>query len=173
MDISLTDAERLILANQYRILSYLDRNEGESWSQLSDQLRDGHAWLYDSYLKMSMSPVLSEDDARFVIRVLALYSEMRDSYLALNDKGGISDHDVLYPGFDGNDSYEAVLLRFTEALRTEGKFQNTLTKDRDLNSHFTSVRGYRRMIAAWEQMGEPRYPLAKSQIEELVLMKRT
>jgi len=116
---------------------------------------------------------MSDEDARFVVRVVGLYSEMKDSYNVLEDKTGIADYDVTFPGFDGNDSYESMLLGFTEALRRDGRFRDTLSEGRSLNSHCTSVRGYRRLVATWEQMGEPRYPLTKAQIEELVLITNT
>jgi len=173
MDIKISDAERLILANQFRILSHLDKNDGEYWEQLSGQLRDGHEWLYKSYMNMNMSPVLADDDATFVVKVVGLYSVMKDSYAALEDKTGISDYEVTFPGFDGNDSYESTLLGFTEALRRDGRFKDTLSEGRSLNSHCTSVRGYRRLIATWEQMGEPHYPLTKTQIEELALIRKS
>lgn len=173
MDIKLTDAERLLLSNQYRIMSLLDANEKEYWEQLSEQLRDGHAFLYGSHLKMTMRPVLEEGDADFVIRVLGIYSDMAASYAELEDKGDLKEHDVRFPGFDGNDSYETVLLRFTEALRRDGRYVDTLPEGRDLNSHFSAQRGYRRIVATWEQMGEPRYPLSKDQLEQLLVARRT
>ena len=168
MEIKFTDAERLILSNQYRILSHLDKNEGEYWAQLSDQLRDGHVWLYGNHMRMNMSPVLPDEDARFVVKVLGIYSVMRDSYHALGDKAGIDEYHVKFPGFDGNDSYEAGLLHFTDALRKDGRFKDTLPESHTLNSHFTAVPGYRRLVAKWEEMGEPQYPLSQAQIEQLI-----
>lgn len=173
MDIKLTDAERLILSNQYRIMSLLDKNEEDCWKQLSEQLRNGHAFLYDSHLQMTMRPVLEEGDADFVIKVLGIYSDLSASYAELEEKGDLKEHDVRFPGFDGNDSYEGVLLQFTEALRRDGRYRETLPAGRDLNSHFTTVRGYRRVIATWEQMGEPRYPLSKEHLQELLIARRT
>jgi uncharacterized protein YfbU (UPF0304 family) len=173
MDIKLTDAERLILSNQYRIMALLDRSERDGWEQLSEQLRDGHAYFYENHLKMTMRPNLEEADTNFVLRVLGIYSDMAASYQALEEKGDIKEHDVRFPGFDGNDSYEAVLLQFTEALRKDRRFSETLPEGRDLNSHFPAARGYRRIVATWEQMGGPQYLLDKAQIEELLLVRRT
>ena len=173
MDIKLTDAERLILSNQYRIMARVDASEREYWEQLSEQLRDGHAYFYESHLKMTMRPNLEEADTIFVLRILGIYSDMADSYQALEEKGDIKEHDVRFPGFDGNDSYEAVLLQFTEALRKDRRFSDTIPEGRDLNSHFSAVREYRRIVATWEQMGEPRYPLSKDQLEQLLVARRT
>ena len=86
-------------------MSLLDENEKGYWEQLSQQLRDGHAYLYESHLKMTMRPGLKEADTDFVIRVLGIYSYMAASYAALDDKGDLKAHDVRFPGFDGNDSY--------------------------------------------------------------------
>ena len=62
--IDLTDVERLILANQYKILSLLEKDE--SYDRLSEQLLEGHKWLYSQSLD-NVSEDMPDDDAEHVL----------------------------------------------------------------------------------------------------------
>lgn len=160
----LTDTERLILANQYEILSKLDQNESDHFANLSRNLRDGYKWLYDQAFER-VSPVLDSDSTALVLKILGIYGDMKSSYENLADKSGVDAHLVEWPGFDGNN--EAELLGFTDALIAAGRFTNTLGEHAK-NSHCPTIATYRRMIARWEQLGSPHYPYAKEQIQEIL-----
>ncbi len=123
----LTDAERLILANQYEILSILKSDE--FLKEISDNLRDGYEWIYSQNLHIS--PILSKQNVEHVIRILGIYGDMKASYEKLSDKSGIDESSLTFPGFDGNN--EAELLAFAEALRKNHSFEITLGKE-SLNS---------------------------------------
>lgn len=62
MTIELTDKERLFLANQYEILGLL-KNE-DYYSELAEQLRDGHKWLYEQSFD-DISPNFPERKCQF------------------------------------------------------------------------------------------------------------
>ena len=160
--LKLTDTERLMLANQFEILGTLKKDHG--YTRLAEQLRDGHEWLYQQNFEY-LSPNLPEEDAELVLTVLGIYSEMRDSYVGLADKTGIEPHQVEFPGFDGNN--EGELLRFSRALRESDRFVDTIP-ERGKNSHMPTRDIYGRMIDAWREMGEPRYPFTREQILELL-----
>jgi uncharacterized protein YfbU (UPF0304 family) len=164
----LTDTERLILANQYEILSKLDPNESDSYAQLSRNLRDGYKWLYDQALAW-LSPVLDKESTTLALTILGIYGDMKSSYEQLDDKSGIDVHWVEWPGFDGNNEPE--LLGFTGALIAAGRFVNTLGKYAK-NSHHPTIDGYSRMIGRWKQLGSPRYPYTKEQIQEILAARR-
>lgn len=159
--ITLTDYERLILANQYEILGLL--KDKESYIQLAENLRDGHKWLYDQHTQVVEN--LSEDVVNHVLAILDIYSDLRDSYMRLPDKSGINEHLVTFPGFDGNNEGEH--LSFARALSRNGNYSETIGKEAR-HSHMPTTDMYRRMIGEWKAMGEPRYPLAKEQIVRIV-----
>lgn len=158
----LTDTERLILANQYEILSAL-RND-ESYARLADALRDGHEWLYSQSFDY-LSPNLSEKDTEHVLSILGIFSDLKASYAKLADKSGIEQHDVAFLGFDGNN--ESDLYSFAQALRKNNRFTETLG-EHGKNSHMPTTDLYERMIAKWRDLGKPNYPYDKQTIQEIV-----
>lgn len=160
--LKLTDTERLILANQYEILAALKSDD--SYSRIAEELRDGHEWLYQEHFDY-LSPNLHEEDAEFVVTILGIYSDLRDSYEQLVDKSGMERHQVQFPGFDGNN--ESELLAFTRALRKSNRFIDTLP-EQGKNSHMPTRDIYDRMIAKWDELGKPHFPLSKEQIAELL-----
>jgi uncharacterized protein YfbU (UPF0304 family) len=160
--IKLTDTERLILANQYEILSELRKDE--DYARMAKTLRNGHEWLYSQYFDY-LSPNLPEHEVEHVLAILGIYGDLRDSYNKLSDKSGIEKHQVEFPGFDGNNEPE--LLSFARALRAHDRFAETLGEEAK-NSHMPTTDVYQRMIARWRELGEPRYPYDKETILEIV-----
>ena len=153
--IKLTDIERLMLANQYEILSLL-KKEG-SYARVAEELREGHEWLYSQSFDY-FSPNMPESDAEHVVTILGIFSDLRDSYAQLADKSGIEPHQVQFSGFDGNN--ESDLLCFSRALRKSDRFVETIS-EHGKNSHMPTTDTYRRMIAKWRELGEPHYPYDK------------
>lgn len=157
-NINLTDVERLILANQYEILSILKEDDG--YERLAEELRDGHEWLYSQSLE-HVSSNMPAEEADYVITILGIYSDLRDSYEKLEDKSDIKSHQVEFPGFDGNN--ESDLLSFSKALRKHDRFTETLP-EHGKNSHMPTTDIYRRMISKWNELGRPNYPYDKETI---------
>ena len=153
--IKLTDVERLILANQYEILSLL--KEDDSYARLSEQLLEGHEWLYSQSFDF-VSDNLPARDAEHVLSILGIFGDLKASYAQLADKSGIEPHEVEFPGFDGNN--EADLLSFSRALRKNDRFVETIG-DRAKNSHMPTTDMYDRMISKWRELGQPNYPYDK------------
>lgn len=162
MRMQLTDVERLLLANQYEILAALKKEE--SYARLAGQLRDGHEWLYSQAFDW-LSPNLPVDDAEHVLKILGIYSDLKDSYGALEDKSGIDAGALEFPGFDGNN--ESEFLAFSRALRDAGRFVSTVP-EYGKNSHHATTDMYSRMIAKWQELGEPLYPYSKSTILAII-----
>ena len=96
--IKLTDVERLILANQYEILSKL--SDDKTYAKWAETLRGGYEWLYSQYFD-HLSPNLQRE-AEHVLAIPGIYSDLRDSYAQLPDKTGIDPRQIEFPGFDGN-----------------------------------------------------------------------
>lgn len=167
-DLKLTDKERLILANQYEIMSMLDKHSSEYYLLMSETLKAGHKWLYEQFFD-SLSENLSDEDAQHVLKILGIYSDLRDSYSKLDDKSGIDKSNLNFPGFDGNN--ESEYLGFANNLLKHGRFKETLNETA-INSHMPTTDIYKRMIACWENLGAPHYPYSKEIIEK-ILASRT
>jgi uncharacterized protein len=161
MRIKLTDAERLILSNQYEILGEL--NDDEGCRRKAEQLRNGHEWLYGDF--QSVAPPMSSEDAEYVLEVLGMFSDLSASYDKLPDKSGIEAHDVRFVGFDGNN--ESEFYSFSAALTENGNFTDTIGKTAK-NSHMPTTELYRRLLKKYRELGSPRYPIPKTQIAQIV-----
>lgn len=159
----LTDAERLILANQYQILAKLE--DDDHYALMGETLRRGYKWLYAEHLESSLWPDVEDDKADFVVDIIDIYSAMKASYEQLEDKSGIEAREVEFPGFDGNN--EAELMGFANFLLKHGRFDDVLNKSGN-NSHMPTVEIYGRMLQVWREMGEPAYPYSKEQIQQLL-----
>jgi len=165
MKIELTDKERLFLSNQHEILGYLNTDNSEYHFKLAEQLREGHEWLYSQSFDY-FSENLSSEDAELVLDILQIYELIGDAYNQLSDTSGISDTQVKFPGFDGNNETE--FMSFVDALEKDGRYVDVIQAGHR-NSHSAKVHVYERMIAKWESLGKP-MPLTKEQLLEILAL---
>lgn len=143
MDKSLTIKERLILANQYDILAKLtdDDHEKKHFENLREVFTSGYS-LYYSLATEWFSEEVSENECRFVTDVLNLYRVLYFSW-SRNDemKEVIDEKDVLFNGFDLNDSQEVKYYSFykflVEQLDRYSEIKDLMNegKIKDFNSH--------------------------------------
>lgn len=163
--ITLTYVERLILVNQYEILSQQADNkyDTEKFLRTAKQLRDGHKWLYEQIFE-HIDDDLDNESAEFVVNVLSLHRALLSSYEELDDKSELREKDVIFKGFDGNN--EGSLMYFAEALSDDGRFCEVLEKS-NLNSHCPMSRTYQEMLQTWEKF-DKEYDLSKDQILKII-----
>ncbi|WP_290008441.1 YfbU family protein [Acinetobacter pittii] len=143
MKIELTDKERLFLANQHEILGHLNKDNSDYHFKLAEQLRDGHEWLYSQSFD-NFSENLPDDAAELVLNILQIYEMIQDAYDGLSDKSLISEHQIKFPGFDGNNETE--FMGFVDALEKDNRFVDVIQTG-NRNSHSPKVHVYERMIA--------------------------
>lgn len=158
MDIKLTLAERLVLANQYEILCEL-RNDPYA-KRLAENLRNGYEFLYRDVLE-SVSPEMDKASTEFVLDTLSMYQAIKNSWEDLGKPAEIKAVEVDFPGFDGNN--EGRFYGFACALADDNRFTEQLGT-RGKNSHSPKVSTYRRMLAVWKEQ-EDQYALTKEQIQ--------
>ncbi len=128
---TLTLFERQQLINQYKILELLDPAQSDYYRDCQRILLEGYSILYADVLEPWTE--MSEDECRYVFDVLDLFRFLRNSYDALEDKQGISEREIQFRGFDGNN--ESKNLAFLKFLKHQGKWQETLAQNSDFNSH--------------------------------------
>ncbi|MEC5211315.1 uncharacterized protein YfbU (UPF0304 family) [Psychrobacter sp. PL15] len=154
---SFTDTERVILANQYEILGKLSNEQ--AYLDLAENLKDGHAWIYDQ--QILVSPIFSKEQSDFVVSILELYDAIQDSFDALSDKGSLTPDRVKFPGFDGNN--EGEYMRFFSALVKNQQFAHVKAHT---NSHMQKISTYEGMLSKWESLGKG-YMLSLEDIEAI------
>jgi len=150
--------KRMVLANQYRILSHLDADEGDYWARAAKLAVEG--WpvedlpdveVMQSYLR----DALTRQDQHFVLDALNVFELIQDGL-----KKGYQpkqQHAITaFPGFDGNN--ETKLMSYARhAVEQEHRFESVERGSHDFNSHMPMVELYQRMISAWERRGRALY----------------
>lgn len=175
----LSYVQRVILANQYKILSslYEGSSEAESYSKIQESLENGYELYYEDALHWQVfEDELTKEDCRLVIRAMDMYWAMQISYERLEDQTGIKKEDLYFPGFDGNN--ETKFLGYTQFIvEREGRFTSLkFEKDQHsgaaggtdrYNSHWPVVDLYRNRVNYWQQLPNS-YELSQEDILALL-----
>lgn len=166
-DLEISDINRLILANQYEILSKLESNKDDAdyYAKLSKHLKNGHPFFYQSYISSGiLSDVLPEKTKKYVLDVLDLFSVLSFSYSRLeqSQKDEINSF-VNFIGFDGNNEPDE--YSFALALQDENRYESILSGD--LNSHSSTENRYGSMLKIWYEMGKPNDVISFDQIKKI------
>lgn len=167
--ITLSKAQRLILANQYTIMMLLDKKNAKDYESSREAVTSGYAaamenlfgWIFDG---------LPEAGCSLVIRSMSMYEALQRSYKELGKQkataAGINESQVSYPGFDGNN--ETTYMAYARYVRGyEGRFDYLDTED-DCNSHRPMVARYRAMLPLWNDEMEGSYGLTADQMKRLL-----
>ena len=144
--------ERLILANQYRILVRLDKENAGTYANWQKALEEGYPAAY-SQIFDDIYDGLTEEDCEFVVDVMSMYEALQRTFETHGQTSDLKQSDVSFPGFDGNN--ETMFMAYARFVqRNEGRFDYLHASSKDLNSHFPSIEVYQRMLEVWRQKGE-------------------
>ena len=150
----LSQIERLMLANQFKILEKLYPDKAEMYARYCDALEDGYTREY-SDLVGHLSRELSEDECNEVWDIFDMYRAIQSSYRQLSDKGDISEEDVRFEGFDGNDRVgEGPLMSYALYIVKDGRSYRDVQRSEGMNSHIRKLDHYRAMFKEWEDAGK-------------------
>lgn len=140
----ISEAERLILSNQYRILSELsnDKDDGskEVYNQLSEIFNNGYTDHYDEVTSsvdyfVDDEALLDIEDQKEVQDLLSMYQ-----YLSNHFESAKKTHEdlksIYFVGYDLNSAYESKKLRYMNFLfDTLNYFPDVNASFSDRNSH--------------------------------------
>ncbi|HUF63382.1 MAG TPA: YfbU family protein [Verrucomicrobiales bacterium] len=164
----LTKKDRLLLINQYQILSTLNPGESAHYLELIEILEDGYAIFY-SLIDAGISDDMPESEGRFVLDVLNMYRAIEDFKRKNSREICSEEYYRFFRGFDGNE--ETKYMAFARFLvETQKKFteQKTYLKENDnLNSHMPTIHKYRAMLSKWRKFGNT-FSLGEVQVIEIV-----
>lgn len=163
MDLHLTTGERVLLANQYRILEALYPDEADSYARYREAVESGYTLHYDDGAG-AIYEEMSREECREVLDILQMFDSMQFAYRQLQDKTGIEERTIEFPGFDGNN--EVAQLGYTEYFIERLDRYDGLKSADGYNSHMPTLNMYRRMLEVWRplQMNQ----LTKMQIQSIV-----
>ncbi|MCZ7524323.1 YfbU family protein [Bacillus pacificus] len=162
MEETLSKRERLILANQYDILSRLAEEEykKKDFEDMRDIFTSGYTRYY-SLATEHFSDEVNQDECKFVIDVLSLYRDLYYSRERSEEaKAAIEEKAVLFKGFDLNDEIESKYYSFYKFIVDQfGRYREIKElmeagKIESYNSHGfgPSMRKLSAMISKWNEI---------------------
>lgn len=147
----LSKKDRLILANQMKILAKLYPSEFNEYKNQRKAIENGYSLNY-SGLFDNIYDEMTKEDCQEVIDILNMYRAITFSYNKIDNKSDINDYYLKFQGFDGNNEtnqysytcyYILDLNRFKE-LKYDLEYP-------DLNSHSQMLDKYRKMLKIWKK----------------------
>jgi uncharacterized protein len=164
-----TYSERVILVNQYKILSILEPSNAKHYASLIQILSEGFESRYSDCSMEVYPQTLSEEDCHDVSSTLQMFWDLQRDFVARNP-GKDSKH-LNFPGYSGNE--ETSQLGYVAFLiDTEKKFQGLRFGQDRFNSHSPAVDVYKRMRTAYDRIRkEAEYELnnlTNEQIQEIL-----
>jgi uncharacterized protein YfbU (UPF0304 family) len=156
----LSNVERVMMSNQFRILAKLDP-QGGRYAEFAEIVESGYEGLYDRVLEGLSKPLPAEVSDE-VFEIFDMYRSLERAYEAKIPMP--TEGRPQFAGFDGNNDRHYGVAHFI--LQELGLYAEQ--QGRPINSHSQAeLHIYRRMLAVWKKIGKP-YPLTEQQVKEIV-----
>lgn len=171
----LTVKERLMFANQMKILEALYPDEAEYYKNHREALESGYE-LHYNWIFEHFSDGLTEKECNEVLDILEMYYRMIVTFkhLPSERKKELKIKELSFPGFDGNNetsqlSYAIYFMhdlnRFSE-VRDDSEFP-------DYNSHSPTLNTYRKMLDLFSSSIKEENTLSFQLLKKLIEMQPT
>ncbi|AUI85768.1 hypothetical protein BS333_04930 [Vibrio azureus] len=144
----MSNAQRLILSNQYKLLSQLDPNNASKYSRLQIIVERGYE-LQMHELDKSFGSI-AEAECREIIEVMEMYHAMQESFKMLHSDEcyKVDKRRLEFLGFDLSTEVQRVhYVRFL--VDSEGLYTQFDKGDHHFNSQTPMLDKYRRMVKTW------------------------
>lgn len=160
----MTNAQRLILSNQYKMMTMLDPDNAERYHRLQTVIERGFG-LQMRELDREFGE-LSETTCRTIIDIMEMYHALQVSYGNMNDPQAIDGRRVQFLGFDA--ATEARYLSYVRFMvNTEGRYTHFDSGTHGFNSQTPMWDKYVRMLGIWRAC--PRqYHLSAVEINQVI-----
>lgn len=160
--LKLSEAERLILLNQYLILKKLDPEDSKDYDLKIEILQAGLVGAY-RFVLTDLEPETPPEVFEKALEILDMYRRLIDSNATL-ESNGFPKERLRFPGFDGNNesslSYSAnVFVEKMGRYEEIGKIPNT---------HMPVVFRYDKMLAKLSEYGDKMHQLTKDEIDAVL-----
>ncbi len=161
----MTNAQRLILSNQYYLMSKLTPENAEKYERLQTIVERGYE-LQMRELNKEFG-CLVEDECREVIDIMEMYHAMQESnkMLAEDERKEVDQRRLNFVGFDI--ATEAQLVNYVRFLTdSEGLYPQFDKADHHFNAQMPMLEKYRRMLTTWRNC--PRqYHLSAAEFKQI------
>lgn len=154
MNLSIT--ERMMLINQYEILSRLNPGEVENYQESITVLSNGYELHYDNLMPFLSigEKVVTIEESREVVDILEMFRRIKWAYDALSDKPEIEEWRMSFSGFDGNE--ESKYLAYAEWYCRRGRgYFTDITEGINFDGPGPRLSFYRLMVKEWKKSADP------------------
>jgi uncharacterized protein YfbU (UPF0304 family) len=160
----MTNAQRLILSNQYKMMVMLDPDNAERYRRLQTVVERGFG-LQMRELDREFGE-LSEETCRVIINIMEMHHAMQVSWSNLKEDHDIERRRLDFLGFDAaTESRYLSYVRFM--VNTEGRYTDFDSGTHGFNSQTQMWDKYQRMLAIWQSC--PRqYHLSTVEITQII-----
>ena len=158
------NAQRLILSNQYKMMTMLDPDNAERYRRLQTIIERGYG-LQMRELDREFGQ-LTEETCRTVIDIMEMYHAMHASWTNLKDNQSIDERRVTFLGFDA--ATEARFLGYVRFMvNVEGRYALFDSGTHGFHAQTTMWEKYQRMLKVWQSC--PRqYHLSANEIAQII-----
>ena len=160
----MTATQRLILANQYKLMSLLEPANVAKYQRLETIVKGGFA-LELKELDKEFSD-LSESECRAVLDTLEMYHALQVSYNNLGDKSSLTPHRLQFAGYCAvREKKYLNYLRFITGV--EGKYQEFMRCEHGCDSQTPMWDKYSKMLEVWRSCPHE-YHLSMAEIQKIL-----
>lgn len=160
----MTHAQRLILSNQYKMMTMLDPDNIERYRRLQTIVERGFG-LQMRELDRDFG-MLTEETCRTIINIMEMHHALQVSFSNLADTNGVDPRRIEFLGFDAaTESRYLSYVRFM--VNTEGRYTHFDAGTHGFNSQTKMWEKYQRMLTTWQEC--PRqYHLSAVEISQII-----
>lgn len=160
----MTNAQRLILSNQYKMMTMLDPDNAERYRRQQTIVERGYG-LQMRELDREFGE-LSEETCRTVINIMELHHAMQVSWTNLKDRSALDERRLAFLGFDA--ATEARYLGYVRFMvNIEGRYTHFDSGSHGFNAQTPMWEKYQRMLTVWQTC--PRqYHLSANEIAQII-----
>lgn len=161
----MTNAQRLILSNQYYLMSQMDPENSAKYQRLQTIVERGYE-LQMRELNKEFG-CLTEAECREIIDIMEMYHAMQESnkMLAEQERAEVDQRRLQFLGFDiASEAQSVHYVRFL--VDSEGLYPQFDKADHHFNSQMPMLEKYRRMLTTWRNC--PRqYHLCATELSQI------
>lgn len=164
----LTIKERVIIANQLKILEIIDADNAIYYARHRKAIESGYKLHYSWVAEAIDENEMSEEDCQEVLNVLDMYRAITASFERIKECSSLKQSDIRFKGYDGNN--EGNQYAYTNYFITDLDRFNELclgSKYPDFNSHCPRRQKYSKMLDIWNKFPN-KFELSEDQIKELL-----
>ncbi|MGF1726278.1 YfbU family protein [Photobacterium nomapromontoriensis] len=161
----MTNAQRLILSNQYYLMAQMDPENSAKYRRLQTIVERGYG-LQMRELNKDFGD-LPEQECRKIIDFMEMYHAMQESFKMLSEENQkhVDQRRLQFLGFDAaTEAQQVNYVRFL--IEEEGLYPQFDMSEHRFNSQIAMLDKYQRMLQTWRNC--PRqYHLSASEIQQI------